>query len=136
MANLTQTAASVIPSAAAELVQRVAAVAITAGQVLYAVSVTQVGLADANGSATVAKVYGIAVNSAAAGQPVTVCLKDPALVIGATVVIGDVLILSTTAGAIAPVTDLASASYCTVLGVAVSTTAINFNPLAAGALKP
>lgn len=135
MADISITAASVIPSANAELVRKAAAETITAGQPVYLNSSGLVAKADANASATTAAVYGIAVNGGAINQLITVVKKDPALVIGATIAIGDVLVLSATAGGIAPAADLATGHYATVLGVGISTTAINFLPVAAGAAK-
>lgn len=135
MADISITAANVIPSANAKTVRKAAAETITAGQVVYLNSSGNVAKADANLSAAAATVYGIAANGGGAGQLITVVKEDPALVIGATVAIGDILILSATAGGICPAADLASGHYGTVLGIAISTTAINFKPIAAGAAK-
>ena len=135
MADISITAANVIPSVNAETVRKNAAETITAGQVVYLNTSGLVAKADANLSAAAATVYGIAANGGGSGQLITVVKKDPALVIGATVAIGDILILSATAGGIAPAADLATGHYCTVLGVAISTTAINLAPVAAGAAK-
>jgi hypothetical protein len=135
MADISQTAANVIASASARRISKTAASAITAGQPVYLTSNGAVAPADANASATTANVLGIAENGGGTGQRISVITKDPSLVIGATVAIGDVLILSATAGGIAPVADLATGHFCTVLGVAISTTAINFAPVAAGAAK-
>jgi hypothetical protein len=135
MADISITAASVIPSVNAETVRKNAAETITAGQVVYLNTSGLVAKADANLSAAAATVYGIAANGGGTGQLITVVKKDPALVIGATIAIGDVLVLSATAGGIAPAADLATGHYATVLGVGISTTAINFLPVAAGAAK-
>lgn len=135
MADISITAANVIASSSAQRTSKVAASTITAGQPVYVNSSGLVAPADANASATTANVLGIAENGGGTGQRISVITQDPALVIGATVAIGDVLILSATAGGIAPVADLASGHYCTVLGVAVSTTAINLKLVAAGAAK-
>lgn len=135
MADLSITAASVIASSAARRISKAAASTITAGQVVYLNSSGTVAPADANASAATAAVLGIAENGGGAGQRISVITKDPALVIGATVAVGDILVLSATAGGIAPAADLTTGHYATVLGVAVSTTAINFDPLAAGAIK-
>lgn len=135
MADLSITAASVIASSAARRISKAAASTITAGQVVYLNSSGTVAPADANASAATAAVLGIAENGGGAGQRISVITADPALVIGATVAVGDILVLSATAGGIAPAADLTTGHYATVLGVAVSTTAINFDPLAAGAIK-
>lgn len=135
MADLSITASSVVPSSAARRVTKTAASTITAGQPVYVNSSGLVAPADANSSATTATVLGIAEHGAAANQRVSIVTEDPAFVLGATVAIGDVVIASATAGGIAPVADLTTGWYCTVLGVAVSTTAINLKPVAAGAAK-
>ena len=135
MADLSITAASVIASSAARRISKAAASTITAGQVVYLNSSGTVAPADANASAATAAVLGLAENGGGAGQRISVITQDPALVIGATVAVGDILVLSATAGGIAPAADLTTGHYATVLGVAVSTTAINFDPLAAGAIK-
>lgn len=135
MADISITAANVIPSANAKIVRKAAAETITAGQAVYLNTSGLVAKADANLSAAASTVYGIAANGGGAGQLINVVKEDPALVIGATVAIGDILILSATAGGIAQAADLASGHYGTVLGIAISTTAINFKPIAAGAAK-
>jgi len=136
MADLSITAASVVPSANARRISRTAASAITAGQVLYQLAAGTVAPADANGASPLFNVVGIAENGGGTGQRISVITEDPALAIGATVVIGDVFILSATAGGIADVADAAAGHYVTVLGVAVSTSSINFKPVAAGAAIP
>lgn len=132
MADLSITATSVLASSAARRVVKDAASTVTAGQPVYLTTSGTVAPADANDS-TKASVLGIAENGGATGQPISVVTKDPAFALGATVAIGDVLILSATAGGIAPVADATTGDFVTVLGVAVSTSAINLNPTAAGA---
>ena len=136
MADLSITAASVIPSANARRISRVAASTITAGQVVYQLAAGTVALADANGASPLFNVFGIAENGGGAGQRISIVTEDPAFALGATVAVGDVVILSATAGGIAPVADATTGHYVTVLGVAISTSAINFKPVAAGAAIP
>lgn len=135
MADYSQTATSVIPSARAVIVKRKAASTVAAGQPVRLVTATTVSPADANLSAAAALVFGIAISGGGTGQWIWIVVKDPALGIGITLAVGDIVILSATAGGIAPASDAASGMYITVLGVAISTTAINFNPIAAGAVK-
>lgn len=73
MSDITVTAANVAAMypAQAEIYDRVAAVAVTAGQVLYLNSSGKVDLYDSNGSGTL-QPEGIALNSAGAGQGVSV----------------------------------------------------------------
>lgn len=139
MANISITAANVVPGAQVVKVTGVAGTTITAGQLLYKDSgdSNKLKLADANGTGDALVVAGIALCGASAGQPVTYATRDADLTIGATVAIGDVLIASGTAGAIAPVADLASGMYATVVAVATSTTKVSFHAtaLVAGAAK-
>lgn len=135
MADISITAANVIAGSNARRVYKTAAATITAGQVVYQLAAGTVGLADANGTTPAFNVLGIAENGGGTGQRISVLTEDDDLTIGATVAIGDVLILSATAGGIAAVADAASGHYVTFLGVAKSTTKINFKPVASGAAK-
>lgn len=98
---------------------------ITAGQVVYLDSATNTyKLADANGaSAAVATVQGIALHGALTGQPLLIHLAG-IIAVGATVVLGGAYILSATPGGICPYADIASASYVSYLGIAVTTARI------------
>ncbi len=143
MADLTITAASVLMSAAGKSVTGIAGAAITAGDALYkdAADSNKLKLADADGAAALRAVCGIALNDAAAGQPCEYCISDSALVIGATVSIGYIAILSGVAGAICPAADAAAGDEVVIIGVGVSTTALKVNfvspsPLRAGAVIP
>lgn len=131
-ADLSITAASVIPGANARFQDGTAGASITAGQVVYADSSDsgKIKLADANASATTATVLGIAAHAAASGQPVRVIIWDDDLTIGATVsMTAPVYVLSATAGGIAPVADLTTGWYPVVLFVAKSTTKVILKPL-------
>jgi hypothetical protein len=132
MADLTITAATVLMSAAGKSATGIAGEAITAGDALYrdAADGKKMKLGDAN---AVGKrdILGIALNDAAVGQPVEYCTSDPALVIGGTVSIGYIAILSGTPGAIAPAADAAAGMEVVVLGIGVSTTALKVNFAAA-----
>jgi hypothetical protein len=82
-------------------------------------------------------VVGIALNGGAVDQPIQYIVRDPAFVLGATVAIGDVIILSAD-GAMSPVADLLAGDVAIVMGVATSTSAMKIdfsNPLSAGAVK-
>lgn len=137
MADLAVTAANVVKGPNAAFNQGIAGVAITAGQILYLDPATNtLKLADANGVAATQVIAGVALNNAAANQPIVYDTLDAALVIGATLVSGDVIYLSATPGGFTKtVADLAGiTATAIVLGVAVSTTAVNFRPIVGGAL--
>lgn len=126
MAAISITPANVQHSSAGILVHGIAGAAITAGQLLYKDSTDNtLKLADADLSAAAADIVGIAQNGAAVGQPVTFCSGDSAHVIGGTVAVGTIYCAGPTAGEIVPLADLAAPSRVRVVGIGVSTTAIN-----------
>lgn len=130
MANYTLTAANVFASTGATYDTVTAGETITAGQPVYydsgaldAANRPKAKLGDANASAATATIRGIAGNSASNNQPLRVITSDPAFTHGlTTVAAGDIIIVSATAGALAPAADLASGWYPTVAIVATSAT--------------
>lgn len=128
MADLTITAGSVVPSAAAVTKTVTAGATITAGMPVYLDSADsdKAKPCDADAAAT-STIYGIAANGASSGQPVEVVLSDTALAIGATVAVSELYVISGTAGGIAPNADLTSGQYFSVVGWGVSTSAIACN---------
>lgn len=126
MADLSITAANVVAGANARTESGVAGATITAGQVVYYDAVaSNYKLADCD-SATVAarSPRGIALNGAAAGQPLSVLTKGP-VTIGASLSGGVAYYLSGNAGGIAPVADLGSGDYPTILGIATSASVLD-----------
>lgn len=135
MANLTITAGNVAPSAGADIVRGTAGATITAGLVCYLdTGDGRFKPASQNASAINARVVGIALNGASAGQPVALITAGN-LVAGATVVVGEIYLLGAS-GAIMPVADLAQGNYVTVLGVGVSTSVIAVNIQVSNVQKP
>lgn len=137
MADLVITPANVILGGRAKKRTGVAGAAISAGDLLYEDTEDGKKLKPvlADGTAVQAEVKGIAAHGAEIGQPVVYAYEDDDMTIGAAVAVGDVLIASENAGGIAPVADLAAGWRCTVVGVAKSTSKVNFKPVAAGAPK-
>lgn len=134
MADLSQTASSVLPGANADIRHGTAGEAITAGMPIYQDTAGALWQADANDTEAKAAVVGIAISSAeAAGQKVSYVIEDDDLTIGATVAAGDALVLSATKGGIAPEADLATDDYVTFLGIGKSATKIAFKPIVTGA---
>ncbi len=135
MADLSITAADVQQSAAAEKRTAVSAEAIAAGQTVYKTAAGLVALADANVTALTAASVGIAINSCGAGQPVSYAVKDSAFIAGAgtNIVIGEAYVVSAAAGGLAPIADLASDDYVTLIGIGTSTSTIWLEPIATGA---
>lgn len=131
MADLSVTAANVLASTQASVFSGTAGASITAMQPLYkdtddldSFGNPKLKLADANGASTAVKtVAGVSLHAAASGQPIKWTNSDPDFTHGLSgVVAGDVVILSATAGAVAPVADLASGMRTNVVLVATSAT--------------
>lgn len=119
MAELSVTAAQVLSGPDADYFQGVAGQAITAGQAVYYDSLTnRVRLADANGSQDSAEALGIALNEAAAEQPVRVQTNGTlTLGAGAAPGVSNVYIVGGNPGGIAPAADKVAGWHTTVLGV-------------------
>lgn len=117
MADVSVTAANVQPGTSGLNNGKVAGVAITAGQWVYLDSATgTLKLADSNASLATATVIGVALNNAAIGQPVQYQSSGD-YTVGGTVAAGAVYVLSANAGNMAPVADLASGCYTTVVAI-------------------
>lgn len=126
MADLTITAASVVPQSGAKIDYGTAGATITAGQVLYQDPADlKWKLADNNsGTADVRKAKGLAVNGAASGQPVAVVRSGP-VAMGAILTAGVAYYLSDTAGGICPVADVGAGEYVSIVGLALSTSVLD-----------
>ena len=135
MADLTITAANVAKGTnARDTSSYLAGAAITAGQSVYLDTATStIKLADADALAS-SDAFGIALNSAASGQPITV-QRSGNITIGATVAVGVAYYVSTTPGGICLESDLATGDFPHFLGFATSTTVIALNPRACGVAK-
>ena len=136
MADLSITAANVVPDATATLVDGTFGATFTAGQTGYLDSTTNTWkLADANASSTLGNLDGVSMNGGASGQPGKF-LTDGDYTCGGTSVVGTVYVLSATPGGIAPVADLASGWYTNILGVGISATKIRVKRLKSGVAVP
>lgn len=133
-ADLTVTAANVAKSTGARTATGEAGATITAGQALYIASDGQLELADADVLASAAAV-GIALHGASTGQPITY-QTGGRITIGATTTVGQVYVVSTTAGGIAPYADLGTGDFPTILGMAPTTATIDIDIDALGVAKP
>ena len=113
-------------------------VAITAGQVVYLDSANggKVNLADADVEASAVAV-GVAVNDCAAGGVCSYVKSGSQIsVSGAPFTKGLAYYVSLTAGGIAPVADLLTGDYVTIIGVASSTSVLDVNINASGVTEP
>lgn len=133
MADLTITAANVVPAADAVIVNGTAGATITAGQAVYRdPSSRKFLLADTDSAtAAVRDLYGIATHGASLNQPLAV-QTGGSINPGATVAVGVVYVLSGTAGGICPTTDLAAGDYTAVIGVGTTTSNIKLGIVEAG----
>lgn len=138
MAALAQTAASFIPSVSAQYSQEyVFGATIAAGQPCYVDASNLLQLCISNGTVLQGTCRGLAHLGGAAGQKGKLVVSDPDLVIGSTTVIGDNLWVFTTAGTYTKTpADLGSGKLTCHLGVAKSTTVVDFAIKAATALTP
>lgn len=140
MADYSLTAASVVPSSRATLVYGTFGATVTAGQAVYrdtadtdAKGQGKFKLADANSATAAAQtIFGIAVNGGASGQPATVCVADPDFTHGLATVAttAPVIVLSATAGGLAPVADLTTGMMPNVVMIATSATKAVLKPVA------
>lgn len=139
MADYTLTAASVAASSQATITHGIFGATVTAGQAVYqdtgdtdALGRGKWKLADANGSGLARFAQGIALNGGASGQPAAICLADPDFTHGLATVAttAPVIVLSGTAGALAPVADLTTAMMPNVVMIATSATKAVLKPVA------
>ncbi len=134
MSAVSITAANVAPSSAASPRKiAIAGVAITAGQLIYldTADSNKAKLADADADAT-SVVAGIAINNAAAGQPVAYIEEDSNFTIGGTVTAGVAYFLGLAGGDIVPYADIATGDFVTVIGVGKTGNKLHFKPLYTG----
>lgn len=132
MADLSITAANVVPGADARTESGTAGATVMAGQAVYLDAATNsYKLADSNGAAALRTPVGLALHGAAAGQPLTV-QKSGDITIGATLTAGVAYYMSDTPGGICPVADIGSGEYACIIGIAKSTTVLDINIQASG----
>ncbi|MBW8814032.1 MAG: hypothetical protein JF588_11460 [Caulobacterales bacterium] len=137
MADIAITAANVVSGANAVTEQGLAGAAITAGQLVYKEAATgKYKLSDADSAtAEVRGVRGVALNNAAAGQPLTVQTKGQ-ITIGGTLTVAAAYFASATAGAIAPVADMTTGKYPTFLGFGITASILDLNIASSGVAVP
>lgn len=136
MADISVTAANVAKSALAVTRTGRAGATITAGQPVYEDSTDSFDLKPAQADTAVkAKCVGIALHGASDGQPLTYVVSGD-LTAGATLVVGQVYVVSdAAAGGIAPIADLGTGDFPTILGIAKSTSVLAVNIQVGGVAK-
>lgn len=125
MADISITAANVLPGANARTEHGTFGATITQGQAVYRDSSDgKYKLADTDSATAEVKVpRGIALNAGSNGQPATIQISGD-ITIGATLTAGTAYYLSPVAGGIAPLADVAIGDDYTLLGLAKSTTVL------------
>ena len=130
MADISITAANVVPGSDAIRESGTAGATITAGQLVYLdTSDMKFKLADSNGAAALRVPNGIALNGASNGQPLSV-QKGGDITIGGTLTAGIPYFLSDTPGGLCPLPDVGTGEYSCIVGIAKSTSvlAVNIQP--------
>lgn len=136
MADLTITAANVQPYSGASISQVTYGATITQGQVVYLNSGDgEYYLADCDNTSATATAKGIAITPGGDGQ-IGLIVTAGDLDVGATLTVGEIYVLSGTAGGIAPEADLASLDYVTILGVATAADSLKVDISVSGAQVP
>lgn len=139
MTDISVTATSVKAGAGAIEGTGIAGATITAGQSIYEdANDGLMKLADCDLSAPAAKVRGIALHGASAGQPIRY-QKGGKVKIGGTAAAGTIYVASGNAGGVAPVGDLAANDWVTVIGVGDGDGGIDMppgGPFASGHMIP
>lgn len=119
MTDIAITAANVVKGSDAMIEHGTAGATITAGQAVYLDTATGTYLLSDNNATGKKTVLGIALHGASASQPLTI-QKRGDITIGGTLTAGSGYYLSSTAGGIAPVADIASGMDVVFLGLAKS----------------
>jgi hypothetical protein len=110
---------------------------ITAGDILYLkTSATKiVAKADSNDTASTAVILGMAMNSCSSGQRVTIGKGN--ILVGSIGSLADpIVILSTTAGKVAPYGDLGTSQRVVIAGWFVAANEVKISPLSIGVTTP
>lgn len=121
MAALTITPANVAAGISAVIEKGAAGEAVTAGQLIYKDGATgRFKLVDCDSATADARnPYGVALNGAANGQPLSV-QRSGEINLGATLVAGTTYYAAPTAGAIGPLADVLSGDDPIIVGIAKS----------------
>jgi hypothetical protein len=131
MADISITPASFVPSANATIVQGIAGATLTRGKPVYLDTVAGTYKLYVATSTTTDALAGLMCEDVDAGQPCLVLTKDPALVLGGTLVTGDT-VWTSLSGLTKTIADLVSTWRIYVAGVATSSTVMNFSPVRGG----
>lgn len=134
MADVTVTAANVKPKGSTARIQTgTFGETVAQGKSVYLKTDGKYWLADADVLATAAAA-GIAITAGAADGYCLIQTSGP-IDVGGALTVGQVYVVSTTPGGIAPYSDLASGDYVTILGVASAAGQLELDISATGVAK-
>jgi len=131
MTDLVVTAANVLEGTQARKQSKTAGAQITQGDSVYIDTSGQLQAALKGVDAASAAAVGIALNSAESGQPVTF-QSGGEIDVGATLVVGETYVVGAAAGGIAPVADVISTEFATILGIATAAGVLKMGVLQSG----
>ena len=138
MANLSITAANVTFTDG-EITKYIgtAGATITAGQLCYIDTAASnvIKLVQSDGVALECTIKGIALHGASSTQPITLAISGD-MDLGATIVVGETYVASQTAGAIAPVGDLASGDFVSHVGIGTAADNLKMSVVNSGVEVP
>lgn len=126
MADLTVTATSVVNSTCVQQVV-LAGETITHGMALYLKSSdSKYWKAQHDGTAAEADCVAISLTGAAASQSMVIAKPGGLINVGATLTVGEIYMVSATAGGIAPIADIGAADYVSIIGYGSTTALMQF----------
>lgn len=131
MVDLVITPANVLEGTSARKQSKTAGANITQGDSVYVDSVDQLQAALKGVDAASAAAVGIALNSAESGQPCTF-QSGGDIDVGATLAVGETYVVGAAAGGIAPVADVISTEFSTILGIATAAGVLKMGVLQSG----
>lgn len=140
MSDVTVIAGATVPAnTSTTIVRATAGATITAGQAVYADPAANFTIkpAQANNQTQATNVVGIALDSAASGQPVAYASAGDVQFSNSAFTPAAVYMLSAAnAGGIAPTADLVTGNYATLLGIAAGSNVLRLGTIITGVTKP
>ena len=133
MADLSITAANVVPATGALVSHGIAGGTITAGMPVYVAADGDIEPCDADAAAS-AVCVGIALNAASAGQPVSWITRG-GLTIGATVVLGVGYYVTPNPGGLGAWAEVQAGDYATLVCVGLTTSTVWVEPIVTAGAK-
>lgn len=131
MTDLVITAANVLEGTQARKQRKTCGATITQGQSVFVDNSDQLQPAQKDVDAATAAAVGIALNSGESGQPVTF-QSGGELDVGSTLVVGETYVVGAGPGGIAPIADVISTEFSTILGIATAAGVLKMGVLQSG----